>query len=216
MFSSTSSSAGRADLAPHELAQARAPRRFPAAPDTEEAHELHLLAQVACWNDQAAFEQLYARHEAAVKRVAFGVCRSAQISEEIVQHTFTALWTRAQRLRDKSVRLRPWLTTVARNAAIDYLRGERLADSIEAAEQLASTDLPPDKAVLEKEAHAELAGALAALSDEQRAAVELVFFAGTTYRAAAAALGEPTGTVKSRVRLALGHLRERLAPAPVG
>jgi len=213
MFSSTSSSAGRADLTPHEFSAARAARRFPAAPDTEEAHETHLLAQVACWNDQAAFEQLYARHDAAVKRVAFGVCRSAHITEEIVQHTFTALWTRAQRLRDKSVRLRPWLTTVARNAAIDHLRGERPADSIEAADQLASTDLPPEHAVLEKEAHAQLAGALSSLSGDQRAAVELVFFAGMTYQAAAVALGEPTGTVKSRVRLALGHLRERLARA---
>jgi RNA polymerase sigma factor (sigma-70 family) len=215
MFSLTTSPATYADDTHVQPAEPRPRRRLTATPNLDEAYEMRLLAEVARWDDQAAFEELYALHAAAVKRVALQICRNAGIADEIVQHTFTALWVRAERLIYKSVRLRPWLTTVARNAAIDHIRGERPGDSIEAAERIAASDPRPDDAVLQTEAHAELAAALATLSANQRAAVELVYFAGATYEAAAATLGEPVGTIKSRVRLALGHLRTRLTPVAV-
>jgi len=212
MFSVTSSSTPFADRTPNQSRPPRTRRRFSTAPNLDEAYELRLLAEIAHWGDQAAFEELYARHVAAVNRVAFGVCRNAAVADEIVQHTFTALWVRAQRLVDKTVRLRPWLTTVARNAAIDHARGQRPTDSIEAAERVSSGPLP-DADLLQSEAHAELAAALAVLSAKQRAAIELIYFAGLSYQAAGDALGEPVGTIKSRVRLALGHLRGHLTSA---
>jgi RNA polymerase sigma-70 factor (ECF subfamily) len=132
------------------------------------------------------------------------------MAEEIVQQTFTALWVRAERLVDKSVRLRPWLTTVARNAAIDHLRGERYADPIATVEDIASDAASPLDLALFAESAAELAQAVAELSADQRAAIDAVYVQGLTYVAAAAALGEPVGTIKSRVRLALCRLRTRL------
>jgi RNA polymerase sigma factor (sigma-70 family) len=194
------------------LARVRPQRRFTSVQAIDEAYELRLLGEVARWNDESAFEQIYARHRAAVAHVAMLVCRDAGTVEEIVQHTFTALWVRAGRLLDKSVRLRPWLTTVARNAAIDRLRAERSTGSMSDVPDPASAEPSPEGAALGAEAKAALAQAIALLSNEQRAAIELIYLREMTYQAAADALCEPIGTIKSRVRLALGHLRTRLAP----
>lgn len=192
---------------------ARPPRRRITHQTVDEAYEMRLLAEVARWDDQRAFEEIYARHSAAVMRVARRVCRDARAAEEIVQQTFTALWVRAERLVEKSVRLRPWLTTVARNAAIDHLRGERHADPIATAEEITSDDASPLELALFAEAAAELTQAVAELSADQRVAINAVYVEGMTYVAAAEALCEPVGTIKSRVRLALGHLRLRLCAA---
>jgi RNA polymerase sigma-70 factor (ECF subfamily) len=117
---------------------------------------------------------------------------------------------RAERLVEKSIRLRPWLTTVARNAAIDSLRSDRATDSVAPIAAVPSDELTPEGAAIAADAKTELTAALAALSAQQRAAIELVYFADLTYAAAAEKLGEPVGTIKSRVHLAMSHLRARL------
>lgn len=211
MFAPISDSVSQTDCA-HRAAAApiRPPRRYAIPQTIDEAYEMRLLAEVARWDDQAAFEELYNHHQAVVTRVAMQVCRDSEIAREIAQHTFTALWVRAERLVNRSVRLRPWLTTVARNAAIDHVRAGRATVALcEATDTDASVASPEDLA-LTGVCNAELAAAMATLSPEQQAAVEKIYFAGLTYQAAADALGEPVGTIKSRIRLALGHLRARL------
>lgn len=196
-------------LRPTEPSKSRRHRHV--APQTvAEAYELRLLAEVARWDDQAAFEEIYRRHRAAVARVALQICPDAASAEDIVQQTFAALWVRADRLIEKSVRLRPWLTTVARNAAIDGLRSHRGTVPIASTADVPTSAPTPEAAAVAAEAKATLAAALATLSTHQRAAIELVYFADLTYAAAAQKLGEPVGTIKSRVHLAMGHLRERL------
>jgi len=191
-------------------APARSPYRSSAVPTLEEAYERRLLGEVARWDDQAAFEELYARHHRSVEKTALQVCGDPGVAEEIVQQTFTALWIRADRLIDKSVRLRPWLTTVARNAAIDHVRAQRHVAALDDAAVLPSAMPTPEEAALAAADDAEFAAVLATLSAQQRAAVELIFGAGLTYAAAAEMLHEPIGTIKSRVHLAVGHLRARL------
>jgi len=126
MFAPISDRVSQTDCSHLAAAAPVRPQRRYAIPQTiDEAYEMRLLAEVARWDDQAAFEELYNRHHAVVARAAQQVCRDAEVTREITQHTFTALWVRAERLVNKSVRLRPWLTTVARNAAIDHVRAER-------------------------------------------------------------------------------------------
>jgi RNA polymerase sigma-70 factor (ECF subfamily) len=213
MFATVSPIASLADRDPLAApAKVRRQHRSNAPQTLDEAYEIRLLAEVARWDDQAAFEEIYDRHRAAVARAARQICRDAATAEEIVQLTFTALWARAARLVDKSVRLRPWLTVVARNAAIDHVRAAESAASLRDIPEFASPEPSPEAAAISGESATELAQALATLSAEQRAAVELVYIAGYTYASAAQALGEPIGTIKSRVRLACDHLRARLAP----
>jgi RNA polymerase sigma-70 factor (ECF subfamily) len=170
-----------------------------------------LLERVARWNDHAAFETIYGRHIGAVKAAAKQVCCNRASVEEIAQHAFLALWQRADRLAAKSVRLRPWLVTVARNAAIDYIRsGHASTVPLAEAADRPAREVGPEQALLEGESHEALHAGLAALSPQQRDVIELVYFGGLTYQAVADATGEPLGTVKSRVRLALKHLRAHL------
>jgi RNA polymerase sigma factor (sigma-70 family) len=190
---------------------------LPAPASLAEAYDVKLLSQVARWDDQAAFEELYRRHIEAVTLTAMHVCRNKHVAEEIAQHAFSALWLRAERLAAKAVRLRPWLTTVARNAAIDHLRSASASvGSLDEAQEQASNAPSPESEALAHESSSELRAAIAVLSPDQRHAVELVYFAGMTYQAAADASGEPLGTIKSRVRLALGHLRAHLKTAHAG
>jgi RNA polymerase sigma factor (sigma-70 family) len=216
MFDTIASSSS--EPAPGRLTAApvsRLPRpSLPAPASPAEALDTRLLAEVAQWDDRAAFDELYRRHVDAVTLTALHVCHNKHVAEEIAQHTFSALWLRAERLASKAVRLRPWLTTVARNAAIDYLRsGSNLVGSLEEAKEQRSSAPDPADEALARESGRELRRAIAELSAEQRVAVELVYFGGMTYHAAAEATGEPLGTIKSRVRLALGHLRSRLGEA---
>ncbi len=203
-----------ASSAPRQIDARRSPcpARSPLAHTVEEAYESRLLGEVARWDDQAAFESLYASHFNAVRSAAMQICRDADVADDIAQQTFTALWIRAERLAATTVRLRPWLCTVARNAAIDYLRGGALANRpLAAAAEVASAEPDPADALVAAQSAAALRAALAMLSPEQRDAVELVYFSGMTYRAAADACGQPRGTLKSRVRLALSHLRQLLS-----
>jgi RNA polymerase sigma-70 factor (ECF subfamily) len=180
-------------------------------PISREASDEALLEAVARWSDHTAFEAIYTRHAGSVKAAAKQVCRNRTAVEEIAQHTFMALWQRAERLAAKSVRLRPWLVTVARNAAIDYVRSAHAATvPLSEAADRPSHEVEPERALLEGETRDTLQRGLAALSPQQRDAIELVYFAGLTYQAVADATGEPLGTVKSRVRLALKHLRSHL------
>jgi len=199
---------GRNSRATH--ADARLRHSLGAPQTADEADEMRLLVEVARWNDQTAFEKIFTRHRSAVTRVALQICRDAGTAEAIAQHTFTALWERAERLVDKSIRLRPWLTTVARNAALDHMRAERPCNSIDGTAEIPSSIPSPEDAAIAADSKANLTQALATLSADQRAAIEFVYVAEMTYQAAADALGEPIGTIKSRVRLAIGHLRKRL------
>jgi DNA-directed RNA polymerase specialized sigma24 family protein len=105
-------------------ARSRRFARVPAPPTLAEAYESRLLHEVACWDDQVAFESLYETHVAAVTQAALSICDDAGTAEDIAQQTFTALWIRAGRIAARSLRLRPWLCTVARNAALEHVRKE--------------------------------------------------------------------------------------------
>jgi len=179
----------------------------------DESHDAALLAAVAL-GDAAAFEEVYLRHVRAVTAAAQRICVSASVAEEIAQRTFTKLWERAGRLASKSVRLRPWLCTVARNAAIDHLRSENafVPLTAENADVFVSA-CPQDEAVMNALV-ADLGPALAALPVRQRGVIELHYFGGLSFPAIARQTGEPLETIKSRARLGLERLRRVLAPHP--
>lgn len=157
--------------------------------------------------DETAFHLAYRRHAAAVMAIAYRVLRDRDAAAEITQQTFLRLWDRASTLDAREGRLRPWLLLVARNAAIDVGRRKRLGSA--ALERRAPRADEPDIAdtVVERTQARATRDLLAILSDEQRAIVELAYFGGLTQMEIAATLNLPLGTIKSRLRLALKHLR---------
>jgi RNA polymerase sigma-70 factor (ECF subfamily) len=195
-------------------ARSRRSARIPALPALEEAFDARLLGEVARWDDQAAFESLYETHVAAVTQAALSICDDAGVAEDIAQQAFIALWVRAGRIVERSVRVRPWLCTVARNAALDHVRKEHVVlGALDDATATLSSEAGPEQSALNAEASVELRCALAALSSEERVAVEMVYLGQASYRATADAIGRPQRTIRTLVRRAIRKLRAHLTRA---
>jgi RNA polymerase sigma-70 factor (ECF subfamily) len=141
-------------------------------------------------------------------------------AEDVVHEAFSAAWNHTGALGDEHEALMPWLLRITRNRAIDRLR-RRSRRRARLARAEASGALP-DEAVAPVEpneaarpgwhVHESVHAALATLPSEQREAVELAYFRGLTHAEIARMLEIPMGTVKTRLRLAIGKLRTALAP----
>jgi RNA polymerase sigma-70 factor (ECF subfamily) len=176
-----------------------------------------LLERIAR-GDTAALGLLYDRYAALAFGLAMRILRDPGVAEEVVQDAFLNAWRRASSFRPDRGEPRTWLLSIVHHRAIDRLRG---AAGQRAELDLADAPEPVDRADvwaetwvgLEREA---IARALAALPEEQRAAIELAFFGGLTHAEVAERLGEPLGTVKGRIRLGLTKLRTLLQGQEVG
>ena len=183
-----------------------------------------------------ALAVLYDRHSSAVFGAAMRASRDHWIASEVVQETFLAFWDHAERFDPSRGSLAGWLATIARNRAIDHLRAagrhQRAAtfssfvgDSDEHATvewltragELVGSAAPepaPEVALTSKETRAAVQDAMASLDPTERSVIELAYAGGLTQVEIAARLGWPLGTVKTRTRRALHHLRDRLEASP--
>jgi RNA polymerase sigma-70 factor (ECF subfamily) len=160
-----------------------------------------------------AFEELYRRHAGAVASFVARICSDRHIADEVTQSAFLTVWNHAGRFRPEAGRLRAWLLTIARNAAIDRARAKRVeVVPFEAAATTASRESGPEEQVENFERDRTIREALSALSEDQRTVIELAFFGGLTQTEIARVINEPLGTVKSRVRLGMQKLRRILGP----
>jgi RNA polymerase sigma-70 factor (ECF subfamily) len=174
---------------------------------------VRLLAAIAR-GDRDAFARFYDLHAGLVHTFALRILREREEAEEVVQDVFVQVWRQAEAYSRERGTPEAWLVTLARSRGIDKLRSRRRRD--EMVRPADNPDRLPEPAVLESatgpaEARATLGGALADLPDAQRRVLELAYFDGLTQTEIAAHLGEPLGTVKTRVRSALDRLRAALA-----
>lgn len=140
-----------------------------------------------------------------------------EIGEELLQETFLQAWNEAGRYRPERATPRGWLLMMARSRAIDRLRsrGARARREESVGRELAGTGSvdPVGTAELERQEVARrVQGALQGLPAEQRQAIELAFYEGLSHARVAARLGQPLGTVKSRILLGMVKLRQALSP----
>lgn len=182
------------------------------APSAEQrAVDIALLARVRD-GDATALSDLYARFGGPLYSLAYQVVRDAGAAEDVVQEVFMAVWRSAGRFDPTKGSPAGWLFSLARHKAIDLLRRETTARS-----RSVDADLTLEPAAEDVEHEAWLGirrdrtlQSLEALSDIQREAVELAFFAGLTHVEVAERLGIPLGTAKTRIRSGLLKLRELL------
>ena len=186
--------------------------------------------------DESALAELYDRFAAALYRAAMLKLGDRQLAEEVLQDTYLALWNRAEIFDPARGSLMAWLATIARNRATDRLRslGRRpaalpLSGVLEAsdaertaadatlyrAQAVAGVTAPvdPERAVDEAWLRAEVQRALAGISDHERQVIQLAYYEELTQTEIAARLDWPLGTVKTRTRRALRHLRLTLSQA---
>jgi len=161
-----------------------------------------------------AFNELYRRHAPAVAAVASRLVSDRADADEATQSAFMMLWNRAATIDARGGSLRPWLVTVGRNAAVDCVRRVRARVSTDALhERIPATGAGPEETVMQRDVRRDIDHALESLDPEQRAVLELAYFGGLSQTEISAQTGVPLGTVKSRVRLAMRHLRRVMEPS---
>lgn len=182
--------------------------------DVEEATPDDDLVQRVRARDETALSELYQRFGGLVYSIALRVVDDRNLAEEIMQDTFLRCWNRVDSFDAHRGQLTTWLASIARHRAIDLLRSSqhqsRLREGLELQPERVPTDDPAEQAQMRQL----IAGALDALTPEQRQVIELAYFGGLSQREIAHVLGIPLGTVKSRTRMALDRLREALLPTP--
>jgi len=203
----------------HTDGSAEAAWRQPIRPTTAEtaAADVALLERVRA-GDERALMVLYDRYAGFVLTVALRILGDRELAQEVLQDTFWRCWNGAEQYHADRGRVGAWLVGIARNRAIDVLRGrqhqERLRerDANLAAEGMAAADLLSTDETEMLILRQVVGEALAGLSLQQRQVVELAYYGGVTPAEIARRLGEPLGTVKTRTRAALDRLRVALRP----
>lgn len=170
-----------------------------------------LIAAIARSGDRAAFAALFDHFAPRVKGLLMRGGTSAELAEEVAQETLLAVWRKAALFDPEKASASTWIATIARNLRIDIARREtrsRLSQVYEILDE----DSPeqPDATLSGAERDARVRAAMTQLSTDQYRVVELAFLEGFSHQDVARRLAIPLGTVKSRLRLALSHLRGRL------
>ena len=181
------------------------------APDNAQtrAADLELIRRVVEGNE-SALASLYDRYSRIVYAVAYRVLQDSGAAEEVLQDIFYQLWRTAANYDAERGALSAWLLVSARNRAIDRLRRRKPATEAELEGLALPCDLESE--VAQAELMSKVRSALGVLTAPQRQALEMAYFEGMTHSEIAERMGEPLGTVKTRLRAALETLRQVLNP----
>ncbi len=167
--------------------------------------------------DQRALAEAYRRHAGAVFGLARRLLSDTARAEEIVQEVFVRLWNEPLRFDPERGTLRSFLLANAHGRSVDLIRSDVARRTREERDAHRTADAGYDIAheVWDMALASHVRDAMNALSEDERAAIELAYFGGLTYREAAGQLGAAEGTVKSRIRSGLKRLRSELAKSGV-
>ena len=179
--------------------------------DLERASDAALVVAIARWYEPALAEA-YRRHGGVVHTLAARVLGSPEAADDITQEVFVGLWERPEHFDPARGSLRSFLLAMAHNRAVDALRSRtaRFAREERDARAIATGGYDIERQAWDLHLTQQVRNALQCLPDGERRAIALAYYNGHTYREVAALLGEPEGTVKSRIRSGLRRLRQAL------
>jgi RNA polymerase sigma factor (sigma-70 family) len=168
------------------------------------------LVLLAARSEQTALGELYDRYGRAAYGLALRVLRDEGLAEDAVQDAFLTLWRTAARFVPERGKASTWILTLVHRRAVDLVRREerRRADSLEQAPE--QGDGGADEEAWLRLQRERVQAALRQLPDQQREALELAYYGGFTQAELAERLGQPLGTIKSRMFSGLSRLRELL------
>ena len=170
------------------------------------------LVALVARSDDGALAALYDRFGRVAYGLALRILRDRSLAEDAVQEAFLTVWRNADRFVPERAKASTWILTFVHRRAVDLVRREERRR----AEPLPETPLEGEAPAPDEEAWLRLRRdrvqkALRALPDQQREAIELAYFGGFTQSELAERLGEPLGTIKSRMFTGVARLRELLA-----
>jgi RNA polymerase sigma-70 factor (ECF subfamily) len=173
------------------------------------------LMELAARNDADAFEVILERHSGAVFSLAYRMCGTRPLAEDVAQESFLALWRNGAGYDRARGSVRTWALGVTHNRAVDMLRRvgvhERRRAREENIEEHLQASESTDGQAIANVASQEVRGMLDELPSKQRRVIELAYFGGFTQTEIASMLDTPLGTVKGRMRLGLEKMKVVLA-----
>jgi RNA polymerase sigma factor (sigma-70 family) len=168
------------------------------------------LVALVARSDESALAELYDRVGGTAYGLAYRVLRDEALAEDAVQEAFLGLWRSAASFIPERAKASTWILTLVHRRAVDTVRREqrRRTEALETAPEPQAASSEEDAWLrLERE---RVQAALAQLPDQQREAIELAYYGGYTQSELADRLGQPLGTIKSRMFSGLSRLRELL------
>lgn len=183
------------------------------AGDVAAADAAAWLAAIAESGDRASFARLFRLYAPKVKGHLMARGAAAGAADELTQDVMLTVWRKAAQFDPSKGTVAGWLFAITRNRFINHLRDARYPQPEAEVEAPAEADTSerPDEQLALAERRARLVRALASLAPEQHAVLQGAYWRGQTLQEHADEQRLPLGTVKTRVRLALGHLRALLA-----
>jgi RNA polymerase sigma-70 factor, ECF subfamily len=167
--------------------------------------------------DESALAALYDESSQLAYTIALRILQDEADASEVVLDVYKQVWDAAARFDEQRGTAAAWIVILARSRAMDRRRFRtariRTATQVEELHDVISTAPSPESLAMASQNSRSVMRALAAVPLEQRQALELAFFAGLSHSEIADRLGEPLGTVKTRIRLAVSRLRELLKEA---
>ena len=168
------------------------------------------LVALAARSEQSALAELYDRYGRTAYGLAFRILRDGTLAEDAVQDAFLTIWRSASQFVPERGKASTWILTLVHRRAVDVVRREqrRRADALDRAVEPTVDGVDEDAWLrLQRE---RVQDALRKLPDAQREALELAYYGGFSQSELAERLGQPLGTIKSRMFTGLSRMRELL------
>ena len=170
-----------------------------------------LIIAVGRNRDRHAFARVFGHFGPRIKSYLVRRGCDVETAEEVVQEVMVTLWRRADQFDPSQANASTWIFTIARNKRIDFLRRDRRLElDPDDPALVPSAEEPADRIVESAQDSVRVRSAIENLPDDQRLLLELAYFEDKSHSVIAEEQGLPLGTVKSRIRLAMGRLRKSL------
>jgi len=168
------------------------------------------LVLLAARSEQSALAELYDRYGRPAYGLALRVLRDDTLAEDAVQEAFMSLWRTAPRFVPERGKASTWILTLVHRKAVDIVRREQVRRTDALVEDAGDQANAADEEAWLRLQRERVQNALRQLPDQQREAIELAYYGGFTQSELAERLGQPLGTIKSRMFAGLARLRELL------
>jgi RNA polymerase sigma-70 factor (ECF subfamily) len=167
--------------------------------------EQELIALLQQRKEQS-FAYLYENYSGALLGVVGGIIGNQETAQDVLQEVFVNIWRKIESYDPAKGRLFTWMMNIARNAAIDKIRSRSYQDSLKnhSIPENADSNFPATGPQVDDVG---LRKVLNKLKEDHRVLVDLSYFQGYTHEEISRAMNIPLGTVKTRIRSALIHLR---------
>jgi RNA polymerase sigma-70 factor (ECF subfamily) len=174
------------------------------------------LIRLIARSQESALSELYDRYSRLVYSLALNAVGDPATAEEITQDVFIRIWDHAGTYQAEKSKVLTWIASITRYRSIDIIRRRKIrpeSQSVSWEIEPSAIEMNPinvEETVEISQKRRRVRQAISMLPEEQRQALAYAYFQGYTHREIAEVLGEPLGTVKTRIRLAMQKLRQLL------